>query len=59
MHTSDGNEIHVTDQEPADDTRKAEDARLANAIAQGLSTEPVSKQQVLEALQLPTPKSSE
>ena len=59
METSEGDETNVTGQEPADDTPEAEDAALANAIAQGLATEPVTKQQVLEALQPPTPKSSD
>ena len=58
MDTSEVDEINVTDQEPADDTIEAEDTALANAIAQGLVTEPVTKQSVLEALQAPTPQSS-
>ena len=55
MDTSQGDEPNVTDQEPADDTLQAEDASLANAIAQGLSTEPVTKRQVLDALRAPIP----
>ena len=58
MDTSEGDEINVTAQEPAEDTIEAEDTALANAIAQGLATDPVSKQLVLEALQAPTPQSS-
>lgn len=49
----------MTDQPPADDTPEAEDAALANAITQGLATDPVTKQQILEALQPPTPESSD
>ncbi len=44
-------ETIVTDQEPTDDSPEAEDAALANAITLGLATDPVTKQQVLEALQ--------
>lgn len=58
MDTSQGDEIKLTDQEPADDTLTSEDARLAEAITQGLSTNPVTKQQVLEALHPPSPESS-
>ena len=58
MDTSHGDEINLTDQEPAEDTLTSEDARLAEAITQGLSTKPVTKQQVLEALQPRSPKSS-
>ena len=58
MDTSEVDEINVADQEPADDTIEAEDTALANAIAQGLATEPVTKQIVLEALQAPIPQSS-
>ncbi|MCY3958322.1 MAG: hypothetical protein OXG65_08510 [Chloroflexi bacterium] len=58
MDTSQGDEINLIDQEPADDTLTSEDARLAEAITQGLSTKPVSKQQVIEALQPPSPKPS-
>lgn len=57
MDSSEGDEFKVTDQEPADDTPEAEDARLAQAIAEGLTTEPVSKQRVLEELQTPTSES--
>lgn len=58
MDTPKGNEILVTDQEPADNTLEAEDAALANAITQGLTTDPATRQQVLQALQPPTPESS-
>ena len=58
MDTSQGDEINLPDQELAEDSLEAQDAQLANAITQGLSTEPVSKQQVIEALQPPSPKSS-
>ena len=59
MDTPNGDEINVTDQPPTDDTPDAEDAALANAITHGLATDPVTKQQVLDALQPPTPKSSD
>lgn len=58
MDTPNGNEINVTNQPPADDTPGAEDAALAHAITHGLATEPATKQQVLEAPQPQTPKSS-
>ena len=50
-------ETLMTAQEPVDDATEAEDAGLAQAIVQGLSTEPVSKQRVLDALETPIPKS--
>lgn len=59
MDTPKDDETIVTDQPPADDTPEAEDAALANAITRGLATDPATKQQVLEALQPPTPKSSD
>ena len=59
MHTPNDDETIVTDQPPAADTPKAEDAALAHAIAQGLTTDPATKQQVLDALQPPTPESSD
>lgn len=55
MDTSQGDEISLTDQQPADDTLTSEDARLAEAITQGLSTKLVSKHQVIEALRTPGP----
>lgn len=58
MDTPKDDETTVTDQPPADDTPEAEDAPLARAITQGLTTDTVTKQQVLKALQPPTPESS-
>ena len=58
MDTPNGDEINVNDRPPADDTSEAEDAPLARAITQGLTTDTATKQQVLEALQPQTPKSS-
>ena len=46
-----GDELLVTLQDPTHDSAEAEDAGLTQAIVQGLSTEPVSKQRVLDALQ--------
>ena len=48
---AEGDELLVTLQDPTHETEEAEDAGLAQAIVQGLSTEPVSKQRVLDALQ--------
>ena len=48
---AEGDELLVTLQDPTHETEEAEDAALAQAIVQGLSTEPVSKQRVLDALQ--------
>ena len=48
---AEGDELLVTLQEPESISVEAEDAGLAQAIVQGLSTEPVSKQRVLDALQ--------
>ncbi len=48
---AEGDELLVTLEEPEPNSVEAEDAGLAQAIAQGLSTESVSKQQVLDALQ--------
>ena len=48
---AEGDELLVTLQEPESISVEAEDAGLAQAIVQGLSTEPVSKQRVLNALQ--------
>ena len=53
-----GDELIVTLQEPAPDSVEAEDDLLAQAIVQGLATEPVSLQRVLDALQAPIPQSS-
>lgn len=47
---AEGDELLVTLQEPEPNSVEAEDAGLARAIVQGLSTEPVSKQRVLDAL---------
>ncbi len=55
MDTSQGDEPNVTDQEPADDTPDAEDAALATAITQGLTTERATKRQVLDAIRAPIP----
>lgn len=55
MNISNSDETNMRDEKPADDTLASEDARLAEAITQGLSTEPVSKQQVLVALQDQSP----
>ncbi|MDE2767456.1 MAG: hypothetical protein OXI70_05140 [Chloroflexota bacterium] len=55
MNAPDHDETIATDQEPADDHLKAEDVALAHAIAQGLSTKPGTKQQVLVALQDQSP----
>ena len=55
MNLSDSDETNMRDEQPTDDTLTSEDARLAEAITQGLSTEPVSKQQVLDALRTPLP----
>ena len=48
---AEGDELLVTLQDSTHETEEAEDAALAQAIVQGLSTEPVSKQRVLDALQ--------
>ena len=48
---AEGDEFLVTLQDPTHETEEAEDDGLAQAIVQGLSTEPVSKQRVLDALQ--------
>ena len=48
---AEGDELLVTLQEPEPISVEAEDAGLAQAIVQGLSTKPVSKQRVLNALQ--------
>ena len=48
---AEGDEVLVTLQESTPNSVEAEDAGLAQAIVQGLSTEPVSKQRVLDALQ--------
>ena len=48
---AEGDELLVTLQDPTHETEEAEDDGLAQAIVQGLSTEPVSKQRVLDALQ--------
>ena len=58
LDIEEGDEVLVTVQKPAHDSAEAEDAGLAQAIVQGLSTEPVSKQRVLDALQPPIPASS-
>ena len=48
---AEGDELLVTLQESTPNSVEAEDDGLAQAIVQGLSTEPVSKQRVLDALQ--------
>lgn len=53
MDTPKDDETIVTDQQPAADTPKAEDAAMAHAITQGLTTDPATKQQALEALHAP------
>ena len=58
LDNEEGDELLVTLQDPAHDSAEAEYTRLAQAIVQGLSTEPVSKQRVLDALQPPIPASS-
>ena len=58
LDIEEGDELLVTLQDPVHETKEAEDAALAQAIVQGLSTEPVSKQRVLDALQPPIPASS-
>ena len=55
---AEGDELLVTLQESTSNSVEAEDAGLAQAITQGLSTEPVSKQRVQDALQPPIPASS-
>ncbi len=45
-----GEEVLVTVEEEARVSVKVEDAALARAIAEGLDTEPVSKQTVLDLL---------
>lgn len=47
-----GEEIlsHLEDEDKVCDSTEAEDAALARAIAEGLETEPVSIQSVMEAL---------
>ena len=55
---AEGDELLVTLQDSTHETEEAEDAALAQAIVQGLSTEPVSKQRVQDALQPPIPASS-
>ncbi len=55
---AEGDELLVTLQESTPNSVAAEDAGLAQAIVQGLSTEPVSKQRVQDALQPPIPASS-
>ena len=47
---AEGDELLVTLQETEPNSVEAEDAGLAQAIVQGLFTEPVSKQRVLDAL---------
>ncbi len=49
LDVAEGQEFLITLQDPVHD--EAEDAALARAIAEGLSTKPVSKQRVLESLQ--------
>ncbi len=53
MDTPNDDETTVTDRPPADDTSNAEDTALANAITQGLATDPATKRQALEALHAP------
>jgi predicted DNA-binding antitoxin AbrB/MazE fold protein len=51
LDIAEGQEFLITLQDPVHDKAEAEDAGLARAIAEGLSTKPVSKQRVLESLQ--------
>ena len=51
LDIAEGQELLITLQHSVHDEAKAEDAGLARAIAEGLSTKPVSKQRVLESLQ--------
>ena len=51
LDIEEGDELLVALQDPVHETKEAEDAALARAIVQGLSTEAVSKQRILDALQ--------
>lgn len=51
LDVAEGDELLVTLQGHSHDEAEAEDSALARAIAEGLSTEPVSKRRVLDSLQ--------
>lgn len=51
LDVAEGDEVLITLRGPVHDEVDAEDASLARAIVDGLSTEPVSKQRVLDSLQ--------
>ena len=50
LDIEEGEEILVTLEDQVHDSTEAEDAALARAIAEGLETESVSRQSVVEAL---------
>ena len=51
LDIAEGQEFLITVQDAKHHEAAAEDAGLAQAIAEGLSTKPVSKQRALESLQ--------
>lgn len=50
LDVEEGEEVLVTLEDKTHDSVEAEDAAMARAIAEGLYTEPVSKQRVLDML---------
>ena len=53
LDIEEGEEVLVTLEDGTNGSLEAEDASLAWAIAEGLNTEPVSKQRVLDVLRKP------